>query len=76
MTQPPTDRARLVEAALGENLHDWIAARRRTGLAWRRIAAALTAASGIDVTDMTVSTWYPALRTLATDEANGDRVAS
>ncbi len=58
MTDAPTDRARLVEAALGQNLHDWLATHRAAGTTWRQLAAIVTAQTRIDVTDVTVRAWY------------------
>lgn len=63
----PTDRAKLVEAALvphvAENsLHAYLRRHRVAGLSWRAIANDVSHMSGIAVTDVTVASWYPDLR--------------
>lgn len=70
MTDAPTDRARLVEAALGENLHDWLGRHRAAGTTWRQLAAIVTTQTRIDVTDVTVRSWFPDLRAIKVAQDN------
>ena len=67
MSEAPTDRARLVEAALvpqvtTATLYDYVRERREAGASWRAVAQEIWSKTGIDVSDVTVASWYPDLR--------------
>lgn len=56
MTQP-TPLYRLVEAALGGSLADYVA-ERRASMSWRTMAADLTERTGETVTHETLRNWF------------------
>lgn len=65
MTAPQTDRRRLIEAALGGPLADFVAERRRVDgppfrspTSWRDIADELVEKTGIEVTHETLRLWF------------------
>ena len=47
-----------VEAGLGSDLAAYVAQRRGAGLPWRKVADAVTAASGVDVTSEALRQWF------------------
>lgn len=67
--KPPTLAAQVVEHALGENLHDWIARSRGAGASWRQIARKIRLETEYDRHEDTIRSWYPDLRDVKADPA-------
>lgn len=55
---PVTKRDRLDEAMDGQ-LEAWVRARRKAFRSWTQIAAEIYAEHGVDVTGVTLATWFP-----------------
>jgi hypothetical protein len=58
-----SDKAKLIEASLGGNLHDWLQRLRhdpRTW-SWRAITRLIETKFGVEVTEVTLRSWYPDL---------------
>lgn len=74
MTEP-TDRYRLVEAALDGTLADYVAERRAT-TSWRAMAADLTARTGVSVNYETLRLWFAdRIRTVVVNDDGPERAA-
>lgn len=58
MTTPTTPTQRLIDLRLDGELEEFVRSRRAAGRSWRLIARDIYDATGQDVTEVTVRSWY------------------
>jgi hypothetical protein len=58
MTTPTTPTQRLIDLRLNGQLEKFVRSRRADGRSWRLIARDIYDATGQDVTEVTVRSWY------------------